>query len=218
MIDDLKNYNTAKMFGIYCIYIIAFAYLQHLFLINDQLYYHALSNQLSYDSIDRMLTFQKKWQWLAYCIMPLFYFLKFGLVSCCLLSGAIFFNVKLKFSEAFKIALLSDAVFIIPTILKLVWFIFFHKEYTLEDVERFSPLSALNLFDLKNISALWYYPLQSINVFEVLYMFLLGFWIYKFSGKNFDRGLRMAVTSYLPGLLIWLVLVMFLTINTNPNI
>lgn len=218
MIDTLKNYSTIKMFGIYCLYAMALTYLQHLFLMNDQLYYHALADQLSYSSIEKMLSFQRKWQWTAYCAVPLLYFIKFLLVSCCLLSGAIFFNVKLKFSEAFKISLLSDVVFMVPIFLKLIWFTFFHKDYTLEDIQRFSPLSAINFFDTKSISALWYYPLESINLFEVVYIFVLGFWIYKFGGKNYDKGLKLAVSTYLPGLLIWIVLVMFLTININPKI
>lgn len=218
MINEIKNYSTVKMFGIYCLYIIAFMYLQHLFLINDQLYYNSLSNQLSYDSIDKMLAFQKKWQWLSYCAIPLLYFFKFLLISCCLLCGSIFFDAKLKFSDAFKISILSDIVFVIPVILKVVWFAFLHKQYTLEDIQHFSPLSVVNFFDPKSVSALWYYPLQSINVFEVLYIFVLGFWIYKFENKNYEKGLRLAVSTYLPGLFIWIILVMFLTININPKI
>ena len=218
MIEELKKYNTGKMFCIFCLYMIAFMYIQHLFLINDQLYYNSLSDQLTYDRIEKMLAFQKKWSWLGYCFLPVIYAIKFLLIGSCLLVGSIFVKHKLKFSEAFKIALLSDIVFIIPMLLKVGWFLFFHKDYNLDDVQRFSPLSMINLFDYKNLSVLWVYPLQSLNLFEVLYIFVLGFWIYKFGAKNYEKGLNLALSTYLPGLVIWIVTVMFLTISLNPKI
>lgn len=218
MIDEFKNINTTKIFFGYCLLIIVFSYLQHSILVNDQLYYNALSDQLSDDRIAKMLELEKKWQWIGYAVVPIGFALKFSLVSICLLIGSIFYNYKLEFSDSFKIALLSDIVFVIPTLLKFTWFLIIQKSYSLEDIERFSPFSLLNFFDSKKLSSLWYYPLSTLNLFELLYIFSLAFWLYKFGVKSYDLGLKIALSAYLPGLIVWIILVMFITININPQV
>ena len=36
---------------------------------------------------------------------------------------------------------------------------------------------------------MWFYPLQTLNVFELLYIFSLGFWVYQFGAKSYEKGL-----------------------------
>ena len=91
------------------------------------------------------------------------------------------------------------------------------KEYVLQDIQMFSPLSLANIFDAKTLGLLWFYPLQTFNVFELLYIFSLGFWVYQFGAKSYEKGLNMVLGSYLPGLFVWIILVMFVTLNLNPN-
>ena len=133
------------------------------------------------------------------------------------MAGALFFDLKLKFGQAFKVAILADVVFIVPMLIKIFWFMVIQQDYTLQDLQMFSPLSILNLLDTKNIDVLWLYPLQLLNVFELVYILLLGFWVYQFSAKSFDKGLNMVLSSYLPALFVWIVLLMFVTLNLNPQ-
>lgn len=179
--------------------------------------HNSYAEQLSYDRIEEIIDGQNKYAWISYAILPLIYAIKFFLVACCLLAGSMFFDIKLKFGEAFKIALLADAVFIMPMLIKVFWFIIIQKEYVLQDIQLFSPLSMLNIFDVKTMGLLWLYPLQTLNVFELLYIFSLGFWVYQFGAKSYEKALNMVLASYLPALCIWFILIMFVTLNLNPQ-
>lgn len=217
MLNQLKNYNTVWLFISYCFLFVAATYLVQFFLITDSLIHSSYTEQLSYDRIEELIDAQNKYAWVGYIVLPLIYALKFFLVANCLLAGSLFFDIKLKFSEAFKIALLADIVFIIPLLIKIFWFILVQKDYSLQDLQQFYPLSLLNFFAAKEVSILWIYPLQTLNAFELLYIFSLGYWVCQFGAKNYEKGLNMVLITYVPALFMWVVLVMFITVNLNPN-
>jgi hypothetical protein len=68
---------------------------------------------------------------------------------------------------------MSEIVFVVASVIKLLWFIFFAGNYTLEDLSFFYPLSLINLFNRSEVASYWVYPLQIINIFQVLYALLL---------------------------------------------
>lgn len=216
MLNQLKTYPTIWLFIIYCFFLATITYLVQSYLITSDVFHNSYAEQLSYDRIEEMIDGQNKYAWVGYAIVPLIYAIKFFLVSLCLLTGSMFFDIKLKFGEAYKIALLADIVFVIPMLIKVFWFLVIQKDYVLQDIQLFSPLSALNVFDAKSLGLLWFYPLQTLNLFELLYILSLGFWVFKFGAKSYEKGLNMVLASYVPGLIIWIVLVMFITLNLNP--
>lgn len=217
MLNQLKAYSVIWLFVLYSLFSLAITYLVQSFLITHNVFHNSYAEQLSYVRIEEMIDGQNKYAWVGYTIMPLIYALKFFLVGCCLMVGSMFFDIKLKFTEAFKIALLADVVFFIPMLIKVFWFLVVQKEYVLQDIQMFSPLSMLNIFDIKTLGLLWFYPLQTLNVFELLYIFSLGFWVYQFGAKSYENGLNMVLGSYVPALFIWVILVMFVTLNLNPQ-
>ncbi len=217
MLNQLKAYPTVRLFIFYCIYFSSITYLVQSFLFTENVIYNSYAEQLSYDRIEEIIDGQNKYAWVGYAILPFLSAIKFFLVACCLLAGAVFFDIKLKFGQAFKVAILADAIFILPFLIKIFWFLLIQTDYTLQDLQMFSPLSILNLLDAKNIDALWFYPLQLLNVFELLYILSLGFWVYKFGAKTYEKGLNMVLSCYLPALFVWIVLVMFVTLNLNPQ-
>lgn len=218
MLQELKEYPTVWLWLFYCLFLAGITYLAQSYLFTEDVFYASYAEQLSYERAVEILTEQKKWTWLSYALLPIVYGIKFFLVACCLLMGCIFFDVKLKFGQAFKIALLADLVFIIPLLIKVFWFVFIQKNYTLQDLQQFYPLSLANLFNTAQVGTLWLYPLQTLNVFELLYIFSLGFWLYQFGAKSLDKGLTVVFASYIPALFTWIVLIMFITVNLNPNI
>lgn len=217
MLNQFKTYSTSWVFVIYCFFLTAVTFLVQSFLVTEDVLYNSYAEQLSNESILEILNEQDKWKWLTYAIAPLLCGVKFFLVACCLLVGSMFFDLKLKFNEAFKAALLADVVFIIPMLIKVFWFLVIEKEYVLQDIQQFSPLSIISIFDAKTLGLLWFYPLQTLNVFELLYIFSLGFWVYQFGAKSYEKGLNMVLGSYVPALFIWVILVMFVTLNLNPQ-
>jgi hypothetical protein len=217
MLNQLKTYPMVWLFIFYCLYLSSITYIVQTFLFTENVIYNSYAEQLSFDRIEEIIDEQNKYSWIGYSIIPILLAIKFFLVACCLVVGTLFFDLKLKFGQAFKVALLADVVFIVPMLIKIFWFMVIQQDYTLQDLQMFSPLSVLNLMDTKNIGVLWLYPLQLLNIFELVYILLLGFWVYQFGAKSFEKGLNMVLSSYLPALFIWIVLVMFVTLNLNPQ-
>lgn len=91
----------------------------------------------------------------------------------------------------------------------------FQTNYTLEDLQYFYPLSALNIVGYKGLESWFIYPLQVLNLFELAYWLLLAYFIGKLAftekdkGKPMDLGFKIVASSYGSALLLWVVVVMF---------
>ncbi len=108
--------------------------------------------------------------------------------------------------------MLADFVFVAAGIAKLVILIFFKEVDTLDDLQ-FQPLSLMQLFDKGSVDALLVYPLSLLNVFEVLYWLALAWLLTGVVEKPMGSTFKTVATSYGPGLLVWVLFVMFLTVN-----
>ncbi len=59
------------------------------------------------------------------------------------------------------------------SIVKLVWVKFFVENLTLEYLQFFVPLSLSSMFNPVSLSKWLIYPLQTLNLFEIAYIFIL---------------------------------------------
>ena len=182
-------------------------------LVNDEIYLSSLSDQMGVDRVKTMLQLQREWEWAGYVLIPVLYLLKLTLTALSLNVGTMLFNFKVSFNKLFRIALLAEAVFLLPIVLKLLWFIFVQTSFTLDDLQYFYPLSALNFFEPGSVATWWVYPLQLANAFEVAYWLLLAYGLHRLLHTHYDRALTLVLASYLPGLLLWVTLVTFLSVS-----
>lgn len=189
--------------------------------VSDVLYYQTYGEQLALSRIDKMLELSKKWEWLGYVFIPIILFVRVAFTSLCLYIGIFFVEIDLKFSKLFKIALLAEFVYFLSGFAKLVVFIFFKEVSTLNDLQ-FTPFSLLNIFDKNAIDPLFVHPLGMLNIFNLVYFLVLA-WLLKDLineekenlSQKYGGALKLVVTSYGSGLLLWVVLGMFLTLNLN---
>ena len=191
----------------------SFLYLLDYLLIFDNLYYSSLGEQLSYERIEEMLAQGKKWEWLSYAVIPVVYSIKLSLIAACLSIGVFFATNKFSFKSAFGVALVAEFVFLIPTILKILWFAFIQTNYTLKDLQFFYPLSVLSFFDASIIESWLVYPFQLLNVFEVVYWLVLAKGVQKIIQKDFTPSFEIVLASYGAGLVLWVAIVMFITVS-----
>lgn len=182
-------------------------------LISDTLYYNFFSNQLSYEKIEDIIVQGKKWQWLSYIAVPILLLFKLSLITTCLALGFFFTSNRFNFKVFFNIAVFAELIFLLPILIKLLWFLFVQTDYDLNDLTLFYPLSALNLVDTETLPRYWLAPLQMLNLFEVTYWFLLAHGVADATGFSVKRSFGLVMSSYGVGLLLWVVLVMFLTIT-----
>jgi len=132
------------------------------------------------------------------------------------ISSALYLLLKLSaISLVLYIALyLADQQVNYAEIFNIASFHYIFPQGTLQDWRQYYILSALSLF--KNAPADWSYALQTFNVFEIAYWFLLAFLIHRRSNLNYDQSLRIVICSYLPALLIWVASVTFCTLMLFP--
>ncbi len=203
------------------LFITVFFSIQYLYLDNDNIFYQTYNQQLSLSRIDQMLELSKKWQWIGYAIIPVVILLRVFFTTIFLYIGVFFTNLKIDFGKLFKIALLADFVFVLAALAKMVILIFFKEVSTLEDLQ-FQPLSVMELLNSSTVDTLFVYPLSLLNVFELGYFIVLGWLLVPVLNEanpeqpvKLGRSLQIAATSYGSGLLLWVLLVMFLTLNMS---
>jgi hypothetical protein len=168
------------------------------------------------EDINALLEKISNYAWISYVILVLFAIVKYLVVAGIIQIGLLINSIEVTFSKILKVVIIAEFVFLIPVIIKIIWFSFFIHSYNLKDISFFSPLSALNLFSIGTIKQMWVYPLSLINLFELAYIYILAFGIKKVINQSFDNSLKIIAGSYLPGLSLWVIFTLFLTVMTNP--
>lgn len=189
------------------------------FINNNQLLYNFYSEQLAQDQIEQLIANQKKWEWLGYAVVPLIVLIRTSLVAMVLSVGTFIYYIgeveHPKFKDFFGIALRGEFVLVLVGYFKFAYFYFFKTDYTLQDLQQFYPLSYTNFLDLSKIQPWLIYPLQTINLFEIGYFFVLVWGMWKLLRNDYWKSFEITVVSYGTGLLIWLGFVMFLVLNIS---
>lgn len=183
------------------------------FLSLNELLYKDLSEQLTLQQIEGILQTKTKWSWVGYALLPLLLFLKITVIAWILAIGGFFYDLALRHKHYFRAVLIAEFVFLLPALFKIGWFYFLETDYTLEEVQQFVPFSLMHLLGSKGVPNWGLYPLQVINVFEIVYWILLAFLINKYTQS--EKGVQVVMMGYAPALIIWIVFIMFLTLNMS---
>lgn len=180
----------------------------------DSLIYNSIADKLSTQQITEYFEFQEKWKWLGYIILPILFVIKTSAVASVCYIGGFFFSAKqIAFKKLFNIVITAEFVFLLVPVFKIIWFYFFQTKFTLEDIQYFYPLSALNIVGYEGLEPWLLYPLQTFNLFELGYWLLLAYYIGKETETTMDHGFKIVASSYGSALLLWVVVVMFFTLN-----
>ncbi len=213
MIIILKNYYVI----IVLILAVFSIYLTSNYIITEKVMYNSLSEQLVEEQITKLINMQKKWNFIQYIAVILTIIIRSSLIATCLSIGMFFYNMEhsYKFKQFFRIALFGEFVLVLVGYFKLGYFYYFKTDYTLHDLQQYYPLSYINFLDLEKIQPWFVYPLQTINLFEIAYFFVLVYGLWKLLKNSYFKSLEIVAVSYGSGLFIWLGLVMFLTLNIS---
>ena len=186
----------------------------------ESLLFNHLNALMNTRKVIEYINLSKKWQLLSYLLIPIVLLIKTTILASILYVGAFFYSkAKVTFKQLFDAVIKAEFVFLGVGVAKIIWFYFFQTNYTLEDLQYFYPLSALNIIGYQGLDAWFIYPLQVLNLFELAYWLLLAYFIGKLSltekdkGKPMDLGLKIVASSYGSALLLWVVVIMFFTLN-----
>ena len=204
------NTDLAIFFIILTSVTIILTYLSHHILLSDKFYYDFLSNTIAQNRISSYISQQRIIQKIGYFFIPLVIILRAFYTSCCLYVGCFFEENDISFSKCLNISLKADIVFLLELFIKIDYLLFFG--FSSLDEFNIRPLSLFQLLS-SHIEPWARYPFFVLNLFELLYWYLLVVFFSYYNNKGFWKSLLFVFKTYGLGLLVWIVIVMFISIN-----
>jgi hypothetical protein len=187
-------------------YIISFA------LTDDILFIEYYGETLEYDRIIEILEDQKRHVWMSYLFRLIFFSIKFLVITLVILVGLFAWNIKLDFKTVWIIVIVSETIFFLNPFMKLVWFGFFDRGYSLSDLNSFNPFSIETILSIESKSLVSKYLLSKMNLLELLYIFVVSFLLAQPIDRSFLGSLKIILSSYGLALFLWTISVSFLLI------
>jgi hypothetical protein len=212
---DFFRSSSTLIFIFYCLISILLTTVTNSFIITDDMYYNFFSSSFTPEIISGIIEQKNNWQWLAYVTIPISFLLKFFIISICLLAGLTLFRYEINFGQLFKIVLVCEGIFLIALAIKVTYFFAFNSEYTLQEYQNYYPLSLANYIQVDKLDKWMVYPLQIINLFELLYILVLSYGLCLVIKRPYTNSLLLTSLSYGAGLFIWLTFITFLSIASN---
>jgi hypothetical protein len=142
---------------------------------------------------------------LQFLTIPLIYLWKFTVIGFVIWVGSFMFGYRITYSQCWGVAVVSEFTFLIPELLKIFWFLFFAGDPTYYEVMAYYPLSLMHFFDYFQIDKRYVYPLKALNLFEVVYWFVLATGIHFFARKEKRVARLIILCSYTLIFFLWLL-------------
>lgn len=195
-VREYASINKTALFLLICIVALLLQFISQTFIINEIPAFQFMEGS-------QLLIF-KIISNLSYLGIPLYYGFKITLVGFILWTGCFLWGYKVTFKQCWHVALFAELIFFIPTVIKLLWFLFVDTNPTYWDVKAFYPLSYMNLFNHQNVAEKYWYVNTQLNLFEVGYWILLCFGIDFAARKKKSVANAIVFTTYVPLFFFWL--------------
>ena len=137
--------------------------------------------------------------------IPLVYAWKFTVIAFVIWIGCFMFGYRVTYSQCWGVVIAAEFIFLIPEILKILWFMMVDTDPTYNDISGFYPLSLIHFVDFESIDKRWAYPLRALNVFEIVYWFLLVEGIHHYARKDKKYVWIIVACSYVLIFFLWLL-------------
>jgi hypothetical protein len=192
------------------------------FIQTDSLITQNLSDKYTQEIISNYLNLRHQWSWVIYIFTPVALYVTTSLIALIILLVIELYYLnenrpKVKFKDTWRIVLIAQWSAVLALFIKLFWFGFYKTQFSLEELQSFSPLSLINLFDRKTLDAWFMYPIQLINVFELAYWIILVVGIKQLLQRTWLKSIEMVFLSYGLALIVWVIVIMFISLNFSPS-
>ena len=208
------NLSSRKIIIVYTIFYVIITYISNKMIFNDSFYYSVLNEKFTIEKIDEILNYKKRMEGATYCIPILIIFIKCTLVSILIFIVMMLYEIEIKLKNCFKIALIAELMPLISIIIKTLYF-YIYPANNIESVQNFNPFGISNYINHNSIPKYFLYPVQQLNIFEVLYWLLLAYGIKYLANIDLKKSLIITSLSYGVGLAIWCIFIMFLQLQFN---
>lgn len=145
---------------------------------------------------------------LQYFSIPLIYLWKFTALGFVIWIGCFLFGYRVTYAQCWGIVLVAEFVFLIPELIKVIWFLTVQSETTIFEIQAFYPLSVMNLVDYQELPTRYAYPFKALNLFEPLYWYGVALGIKHFARRGLKPAWTIVLAFYVPVFLMWLAFYM----------
>jgi hypothetical protein len=142
---------------------------------------------------------------LKFISIPFVYLWKFTVIAFVVWVGCFMFGYRVTYTQCWGVVIGAEYIFLIPEVLKILWFMMVQTDPTLNDISAFYPFSLMHFFDYYSIDKRWAYPLRSLNLFEIAYWFLLVEGIQHYARKDKKYIWIIVSCSYILIFILWLL-------------
>jgi hypothetical protein len=141
---------------------------------------------------------------LRFLSVPLIYLWKFTIIGFVVWVGCFMWGYRVTFGQCWAIAIVSEFIFLIPEVIKILWFFIVETDPSYDQIRSFYPLSLMNLFEYSEIDTRYAYPLRALSVFELTYWYLLISGVHFFARKEKNVAMYIVLSSYVLLFFFWL--------------
>lgn len=186
------------------------------FIFTDDFYLNAYEGKKSLESIQSMLVKERVNQWINIPIATLVILIPSLLIGFCLSVGVIFKEVKVTYSKLFSLALKAQIIFAINYLTAVLLRSFNLIHYSINTVNNnYYFQSPLIFFNTKSLPYWLHYPIQCINIAELIHILFLSFGVSWLLQQKYSKSLIFVLIWYGIGLLFWVVFTVFLQTILN---
>jgi len=196
--EDWYQFNSSVFFIVLCLLYISILLLKRMFIISDIAAFEILQSRGEMWIFDLIFGFQ-------YLSVPLFLAWKFTMTAFVLWIGCFMFGYKITYSQLWRWIMFSELLWILPEILKFLYFLLGPDDPDYQDIVAFYPLSLMSFFDHETIAARFHYPLKSLNLFEPIYWLVLIIGVFYLSKKKWQISVYVVFSSYVLFYFLWLI-------------
>ena len=214
--------NNYLHFGLIVLVLLLFAYEFNNFIQTDNLIAQNMSEKYTQEIISNYLKISHQWAWASYIFIPVALYLSTTLIALIILLVIELYYLNenrpnVTFKDTWRIVLMTQWSVIVAMFVKVVWFGVYQTQYSLVELQSFSPLSLINLFDRKTLDVWLVYPIQLVNLFELAYWVILVIGIKQLLKRTWLKSIEIIFLSYGLVLIVWVVVIMFISLNFSQS-
>jgi hypothetical protein len=142
---------------------------------------------------------------LKYLSIPFVYLWKFTVIAFVIWVGCFMYGYRVTYTECWGVVIGAEYIFLIPETLKIIWFMTVELDPTYHDIRAFYPLSLMHFADYDSLDKRYAYPLRALNVWEIVYWFLLVAGIHHYARKEKKIVWLIVLCSYVLIFFLWLL-------------
>ncbi len=206
--NEIKNW---QIFLLLLVFNIFLAIIMDSFVMTKETYHTLLSSRMESYQIDNFYMMVKHYSIYNYLLVPVILIIRVVTVTMLIQLFFLFSLQNLRFKEVFRITLLGLFILSIGSFVKILWLTSIPKDQLTQKIMGIMPLSLSNLINIANMDYILIGILNSINVFEIIWLFMIGFLIKLVCNVKFAKSILISFSVWILIFLFQLGFALYLT-------